>query len=106
MLEGEDILSFPGMTPGTSKGGSSSGGMRPASAKAAGDTWSRSNTKKKTSSKAPAEKADTWALGIPVTLLGKFNNTKGSAMVARRKGFTKGLCCPSVSYKNDKPIYP
>lgn len=44
--------------------------------------------------------------GIWLTLQEKFSTIKGSPIVTRRKGYTKELYCPSVSYKNDKLIYP
>lgn len=43
-------------------------------------------------------------VGILVTFLGKDNNIESSPIVTRSTGYTKGLCCPSISYKNDRPF--
>lgn len=92
------------------QGGSSHVGMSLASVKAAENTQSSSSTRKKSSSRTPWGKADTWRGGSwawdLTDFTEKFSTIKGSPTVTRRKGYTKELCCSSVSYKNDNLIYP
>lgn len=110
MLKGKDLFSFKRMTSDSNQGGSSHVGMSPASVKAAGNSQSSSSTRKETSSRTHGERqapgGEAGRRGIWLTLQEKFSTIKGSPIVTRRKGYTKELYCPSVSYKNDKLIYP